>query len=344
MKNNILNFITQNGRPDGKKYTWKQVSEIFGFSSAEAARKYVNRNLTPSVVYDVMYVEPQQTWNNLTNSPIINVQENVISGSRSSIESINNTSKRRLWESDSNTHNPKIDNIMDYVKLFGSGNIENKSTQSNETILVIPDLHIPAELEKALEFCIKIKNEYSATKVVFIGDIIDNYCLSLHMKNANFNYTATQEIEAVKYLIKDWYKAFPNATVIGGNHDMSRLFKTANVTGIPSLWFKELKDILETPNWEFKNEYVFQNIYFNHGEKAEAKKVAIYKGMSTVQGHRHTLSYIDYPRKDVFAVQVGTLVDRNKMNFDYAKHTLSDWWNGVCIIKNNIPILIPYND
>jgi predicted phosphodiesterase len=290
-----------------------------------------------------MYVEPQQTWNNLTNSPIVNFQEVITTGSRSSIESINNKIKNNLWKSDSNTLNPEIDKVMNYIKMLG-GNAKIENEKTNETILVIPDLHIPAELDKALEFCKKIKIEYSVDKVIFIGDIIDNYCLSLHMKNANFNYTATQEIEAVKYLIKDWYKAFPNATIIGGNHDMSRLFKTANVTGIPSLWFKELKDILETPNWEFKNEYVYQNVYYNHGEKAEAKKVAIYKGMSTVQGHRHTLSYIDYPRKDIFAVQVGTLVDRNKMNFDYAKHTLSDWWNGVCVIKNNIPMLIPYND
>lgn len=216
-----------------------------------------------------------------------------------------------------------------------------KQSLSLDTVLVIPDLHIPAQHKDALEFCKSLRDKYKATKVIFIGDIVDNYCTSLHSKDPNFGMTASQEIEVTKMYLKEWHDAFPYATVITGNHDMSRIFKTAKEAMIPKQWLKDIKDVLDTPTWTYTPELVHQGVYYNHGEKAEASKVAIYRGMSTIQGHRHTLSYIQYVRKDIFAVQVGTLVDRDSMVFDYAKNTYLDWWNGACIIQDGIPTLIP---
>ena len=64
--------------------------------------------------------------------------------------------------------------------------------------------------------------------------------------------------------------------------------------------------------------------------------------MNLKQGHLHSKVYIDYVKKDVFGMQLPTLVDRNKMEFEYAKNSLMDWQNGVAVIEDGVPIIIPF--
>jgi predicted phosphodiesterase len=221
----------------------------------------------------------------------------------------------------------------------GSGIIiENGKTGHN--ILVISDLHIPCEIPNALEKCINIKNKYNCTEVIFIGDIVDNYYLSIFQKDVNYNSNALTEVEIARDKIKEWYTAFPQATVLMGNHDQSRLLKLAKIAQIPSIWLRDLKDVLGVPNWNFTPEYESNGIYFNHGEVDSADKVALYRNQSTTQGHRHSECYINYIKDGVFAMQVGSLCDKSKAVFDYAKMQLRPWVNSVGVIIDKQPILI----
>ena len=301
----LESYIKIYGKPNGQNgNTWNSLAEKFGFKSGEAARSYIKRlNKSDREVQALVdYLEPV----------FLNRQKPDITPS---------------------IHAP--------IKIRTDQSPEKWQSLPQDTVLVIPDLHIPAQHKDALEFCKSLRDKYKATKIIFIGDIVDNYCTSLHAKDPNFGMTASQEIEVTKMYLKEWHDAFPYATVITGNHDMSRIFKTAKHAMIPKQWIKDIKDVLDTPTWTYTPELVHQGVYYNHGEKAEASKVAIYKGMSTVQGHRHSLCYVQYVKKDVFAVQVGTLVDRDSMVFEYAKNTYLDWQNGACIIKDGIPTLIP---
>ena len=230
------------------------------------------------------------------------------------------------------THKTKQDVIDDFK--------DNKNHITNN-VLVIGDLHIPAELTNALDFVKKVYNKYKCSKIIFTGDILDSYCLSMHIKNPNYEYTSGQELEVAKERLKAWYKAFPNAVWITGNHD-NRLYKLAGLANIPKQYLKSLQEILEVPNWTVVNEYIYDNVLYVHGESKEAKLMALYKGMSVVQGHLHSKTYVEYVKKDIFAVQVPSLVDRDSLAFEYAKNSLLDWQNGVAVIEDGVPIIIPF--
>ena len=49
-------------------------------------------------------------------------------------------------------------------------------------ILVIGDLHLPAEREDYLQFCRDLKKKYKTNMTVFIGDVIDHHAISFHNK------------------------------------------------------------------------------------------------------------------------------------------------------------------
>ena len=54
--------------------------------------------------------------------------------------------------------------------------------------------------------------------MVFIGDIIDNHYSSYHEQDPD-GKSAGDELDMAIDKIKKWYKAFPEAIVIIGNHD-----------------------------------------------------------------------------------------------------------------------------
>ena len=99
-------------------------------------------------------------------------------------------------------------------------------------VLVIGDLHEPFSLDKYLEFCVSKYEQFDCTEVVFIGDIIDNHYASYHETNAD-GMGGADELEYAIQRIARWYKAFPKATIIIGNHDRM-VMRKAQTSSIPS--------------------------------------------------------------------------------------------------------------
>ena len=50
-------------------------------------------------------------------------------------------------------------------------------------VLIIGDLHLPAERADYLKYCRAMKRKHKTTKTVFIGDILDHHAISFHQKN-----------------------------------------------------------------------------------------------------------------------------------------------------------------
>ena len=86
-------------------------------------------------------------------------------------------------------------------------------------VLVIGDLHEPFCLDGYLDFCIEQYEIWNCNEVVYIGDIVDNHYSSFHEIDIEAEYTGKQELEVAIKRIARWYKAFPEATVVLGNHD-----------------------------------------------------------------------------------------------------------------------------
>ena len=167
-----------------------------------------------------------------------------------------------------------------------------------------------------LAHCKKIKRKYKCDHVIFIGDITDAHFSSFHVSDPD-GYGGGAELELAIKQLKPWYKAFPNATVILGNHDriVTRKAKMAN---LPSKWVRDYNDVLETPNWEWKIEDVVDGVKYVHGEASTARTTMKNEGLSVVQGHRHSEMYVEY-YNDRFALQTGCGVNRNSYAMEYAR-------------------------
>ena len=187
-------------------------------------------------------------------------------------------------------------------------------------VLVIGDLHEPFCLDGYLKFCKQTAKEYDCNKIIFIGDVIDNHYSSYHETDAD-GLGGNDELRLAKKKLSKWYKAFPKAHVVIGNHD--RLIMRKAQTGqIPTQWIKEYKEVLKTPLWKFVDRVVIDDVQYIHGESGTARMKAKADMMSTVQGHLHTQCYTEWivgAKFRVFGTQVGCGIDHDSYAMAYAK-------------------------
>lgn len=231
---------------------------------------------------------------------------------------------------------------------FNSSNTVNLKpyvTNNTSNVLVIPDIHLPFEIDGFLSFLRGIQEKYDCGKIIFIGDIIDNHASSFHPSDPD-GYSAKSELDIAINKLKEWYRLFPEATVILGNHDRMAMRK-AFASGLASKWVKGYGEVLGTPNWEFTDSITIDNVMYIHGEGAEANTEVSKRFISIVQGHRHNLGYVNFTQNqsgNYFAVQVGTGIDESKYAFAYGKNTIIPILSCAVILDNGKqPILIPFS-
>lgn len=188
-------------------------------------------------------------------------------------------------------------------------------------VLVIGDIHEPFCLDGYLEFCREKNRKLKPDRIVFIGDVVDNHYSSYHETDADGMGGADELDLAIKKL-KRWYKAFPKADVIIGNHDRM-VMRKAQTSNVPSRWIREYSEVLGTPGWKFSDRVVIDEVQYIHGEGGQAKTRAVRDMQSTVQGHIHTEAYVQHfagENRRILAVQVGCGIDRHAYAMAYAKN------------------------
>jgi len=212
-------------------------------------------------------------------------------------------------------------------------------------ILVVGDLHEPFCLDGYLEFCQDQYETYNCNQVIFIGDILDNHAFSYHEPDVNGD-SAGLELEKSIVKVAEWYKAFPIADVCIGNHDRMASRK-AMTGGIPAAWIKSYNEVLNTPNWNWVESVIYDDVLYEHGEGGQAQTKAKNNLMSSVCGHTHTEAYTRWyvgKRYRVFAMQVGCGVDSTTYAAAYAKN-FKKQAIGCSVVLNNgtlpINLLMP---
>lgn len=140
-------------------------------------------------------------------------------------------------------------------------------------ILIIGDTHIPYTRRGYLQFCQDTQKEYKCDTVVHIGDVADFSAVSFHQKNPEMA-SALAEYEETQRQIKKWYKAFPDAKIVIGNHD-DRLIRCAGSVNIPSQMLKSYNLLWDTPTWEWNYNYIIDDIYFTHGTGNGGRKSVV---------------------------------------------------------------------
>lgn len=188
-------------------------------------------------------------------------------------------------------------------------------------VLIIGDLHEPFCLKEYLPFCKKVYKEEKCNRVVFIGDVIDSHYSSYHETDPDGMSAGDELTSAIKRLRK-WYRAFPLAHVMLGNHDLI-VHRKAFSAGVSSRWIREFSDVLQTPLWNFVESKKIDGITYCHGTGKKARARAKDNMLSICQGHYHTDAYAEWLTGEnfkVLAMQVGCGIDRRSYAMAYGKH------------------------
>jgi hypothetical protein len=192
-------------------------------------------------------------------------------------------------------------------------------------VLVIGDQHEPVCKNGYLEFCKRTYKEYSCNEVVMIGDVCDWHGISFHARHPGAP-GVEQEYELAYESIQKWYRAFPDAAVMIGNHD-ERIIRLAESVDIPARFLRDYTEIWDTPEWAWKFDTIIDDVCYFHGVGFgginPSWNAAKQMGMSVVMGHCHSVAGIKWcvsPQRRWFGMDVGCGIDDKKYAFAYGKH------------------------
>jgi UDP-2,3-diacylglucosamine pyrophosphatase LpxH len=213
-------------------------------------------------------------------------------------------------------------------------------------VLVVGDLHNPWTRKGYLPFCIDLYEEWDCDTVVLIGDVVDLHAISFHPKEPECP-GPKDEYEKTKAEVQKWYRAFPNATITLGNHDL-RIIRKAKSVDIPGLYLKSYNEIWGTPEWKWVDDCVIDEVYYYHGDgqggEYPAANAVRKMLMSVVMGHNHTASGVKYytnRRKRFFGCDTGCGVDDKQMAFVYAEKNRRRSVISAVVVIDGIPYLEP---
>lgn len=192
--------------------------------------------------------------------------------------------------------------------------------------LIIGDTHCPAMLDQYPDFLVRIYDKYNCKRVIHIGDMVDNHCISYHEKSPES--CSSSEIDEAIEQIRLLTDRFPKAHLLLGNHD-SLAQRQATTAGLPQRLLRDFKDLFELPRgWQVYPRYhklVLDGVLYQHGDQGKGGQQAALKNAqaefcSVVQGHHHSQGGLWYHANEaniIFGMQVGTGIDRKHMQLEY---------------------------
>lgn len=194
---------------------------------------------------------------------------------------------------------------------------------------IIGDTHLPYEKEGYLEFCQEIFHQWGVDTVVHIGDLIDHHAMSFHDSEPRLK-DAHHEFLDAKEKLKPWFEAFPELTLVEGNHDIIPARHLRKLEIDPETWLRDLHDVYEMPEgWRIVQEIEIDGVLYHHGYTANGvngfRNDSARRMQCTVSGHAHGNAGVSASASDhrlVWGLAVGCGIDNSKMAFAYGKHFL----------------------
>jgi predicted phosphodiesterase len=194
------------------------------------------------------------------------------------------------------------------------------------TVGVIGDTHLPFEHERYIKFIYDAFKAYGVDKIVHIGDLVDNHAISYHESDPD-GLSSGDEGRAVEKKLKKWFYAFPELSIVMGNHDKLPE-RQAKTHGLAKRFIKSFRDVWNLPEkWEVYPDYlIIDGVYYCHGTGSSGKNAAfnlmLAKGQSVVMGHVHSFGGVQWKadhKGKYFGLNVGCGIDVEKYAFEYAK-------------------------
>lgn len=189
--------------------------------------------------------------------------------------------------------------------------------------LTIGDIHEPFAHRRALAHCLMVQEEAQTTRTRFVGDIIDHHRISRHTTEPDAMGATLEARQTIRKLAK-WVKAFPEADIILGNHDLIPK-RQAKEVGIPDMYLKDIREVYQLPDtWKFHDRIIEKGVLWVHdggSGKYAAMNLAKDMSMSVVCAHTHRYPgclYFSNPNKLFFALQTGCLIDKKAYAMRYS--------------------------
>jgi len=209
-------------------------------------------------------------------------------------------------------------------------------------VLVIGDVHEPATHPAYRAFCSDLRTAWQTDKTVFIGDVVDHHCISFHQKDVDAD-GVSREADIASAGIAKWYKEFPRAKVMIGNHD-ERVIRLAASVNIPSRFVKEYSKVWNTPKWKWTRETTIDKVRYFHGTgltgKMPALNAAVQTMTSTVIGHCHSVAGIKWacaPDRRVFGMDTGCGVDIQHPAMNYGRNQIKKPILSAGVVIDGVP-------
>jgi len=201
----------------------------------------------------------------------------------------------------------------------------NKPVDRGTIVLAIPDTHCPFMHKSAVDFLVETYSKYKCNKVVHLGDLADCHSISRHQSSADAD-GAVLEYDKMLEQVGALTSAFPEATLLEGNHD-SISARQAATLGIPRVYLRSLKELYHLPDtWSVAESAIIDDVKYYHGLGAGgvhgAYNAAIRNMRSIVIGHTHTAGGVRYHANDdklIFGAASGCLIDIKRYAFEYQR-------------------------
>jgi hypothetical protein len=239
-----------------------------------------------------------------------------------------------------------LDYLRDYSDFFNADIKEDEKDHDNSRILVISDMHLPYSVKGLVPFLQGLKDKYSPTRVICIGDEIDYHANSFHDSDPDLmsaGYELRKSLETIELL----HEMFPRMNLLESNHG-SMIHRKAKHHGIPRHHIKSYNEVLGVGDgWSWHEDMTLimpdgKPVYFHHGKTADGIKLSQTMGMSCVQGHHHNEFSTRYWANSLglyFSLQVGCLIDNDSYAFAYNNVNLKKPIIGSALICEGIPVL-----
>jgi hypothetical protein len=210
-------------------------------------------------------------------------------------------------------------------------------------VLVIPDLQIPFQHRRALDFLKKTRDKYKCDHAICVGDEWDLAALSKYPKDPN-GLSAGSELTLARRQSKPFYAEFPTLRICESNH-RQRLYKRAFEAGIPTEYLANTHEYMQCPKaWRWAFQWEQDGVIYEHGDRGKPTTLVDANQRSTVFGHSHTEAGIWYTRRansTMFAFNVGCLIDVNAYAFRYAQLAKRRPILSCGVVLDGMPILVP---
>ena len=222
---------------------------------------------------------------------------------------------------------------------------------NNDRILVIPDQHAPYHHVDTIEFLHDLASMVNPTRIINLGDEVDNHGLSMHDSDPNLD-SAGVELAKAKEFLSELAKLFPVMDICHSNHG-SLVYRRAMKFGIPVEYIKSYRDILfdntEGDGWAWHDKIKIRLpngdlLIAQHQSAGDTIANAAHERAHIIEGHEHSKFEITYRSSSTalyWVVISGCLVDRASLAFAYGKMYPKKPIIGATVIIDSQPVLIP---